>query len=85
MDGRCVGLVGIARDKEWGLYFSDYSEELKPYLKSITILRVIKASLDYCRQYRGPVLSIATDADACVLLHRLGFSHLYGAWYGWLK
>ncbi|KPL29029.1 MAG: hypothetical protein AMJ72_00280 [Acidithiobacillales bacterium SM1_46] len=85
MDGKVEGLVGVSRERDYGIYFSDHSEKLRPYLNSITVMRAIRASLDLVDQYRGPVMSIATDAEACRLLHRLGFTHLHGAWYGWLN
>ena len=84
MDGEVAGLIGVRRDKQWGIYFSDTKPELRPYLKSIKLLRVIKKSLQLVRDYRGPVFAIATDAEACRLLFRLGFTHLHGEWYGWL-
>ena len=85
MDGKVEGVIGVRRDKQWGLYFSDVSPKLRPHLKSITILRLIKDSLRIVDEYRGPVFAIATDAEACRLLFRLGFTHLHGEWYGWLN
>lgn len=85
MDGRCIGLVGVSREKDWGLFFSDVKPELQPYLKSVQIMRCVKQALRYVREYKGPVVSIAESAEGCRILNRLGFTHLYGAWYGWLK
>ena len=84
MDGEVVGVIGIVRDKDWGKYFSDTRPKLRPYLKSITIMRLVKQSLKLCDEYRGPVLAVAHNGESCRLLNRLGFTHLYGAWYGWL-
>jgi len=84
MDNKCVGLVGVSRGDKWGIYFSEFKEELRPHLRSLPIMRAIKDSLKYCDQYRGPVLSLAKDGEGCRILHRLGFTHLHGGWYGWL-
>ena len=84
MEGKCVGLIGVTRDESWGVYFSDFKDDLRPYLRSVAIMRAIKDSLKYCSQYRGPVLSLANDGEGCRLLNRLGFTHLHGGWYGWL-
>lgn len=84
MDGEVAGIVGVAREKDWGKFFSDFKPQLRPYLKSITIMRAIKDALQIVREYRGPVLAIAESPEGCRILHRLGFKHLYGAWYGWL-
>jgi hypothetical protein len=85
MDGEIVGVIGIIRERLWGKYFSEFSPALQPHLKSITIMRAIKESLKFCDNYRGPVLAVANDAESCRIMNRLGFTHLHGAWYGWLK
>ena len=84
LDGEAVGLIGVVRERDFGKYFSEIKPQLQPYLKSITVLRAIKESMEYVRAYRGPVMSTAEHAEGCRMLHRLGFTHLHGAWYGWL-
>ena len=84
MDGKVVGIIGITREFNYGKFFSDFAEELRPHLRSVTIMRAIKASLSYCEQYKGPVLALADNAESCRIMHRLGFTHLHGGWYGWL-
>jgi hypothetical protein len=84
MDGEVVGVIGVARHPEWGTYFSEFKPQLQEHLNSITVWRAIKDSMTYVKQYKGPVLSIADDAESCVVMHRLGFTHLHGAWHGWL-
>lgn len=85
MDGEVVGIIGIVREPQWGLFFSEFKPALQVQLKSITIMRAIKRALTFCDDYRGPVLAIAEDAESCRIMHRLGFTHLHGAWYGWLN
>ncbi len=85
MDGELVGVVGVAREHSYGKYFCDIKPELQPHLRSITIMRAIKASLGFCDQYRGPLVAVADDAESCRLLNRLGFTHIQGALYGWLN
>jgi len=85
MDGRVAGVIGVVREGSIGKFFADVSPELQPHLRSITILRAIKAGMDLVNQYRGPVLAIAETAESCRLLNRLGFTHLDGAYYQWLK
>ncbi len=84
MDGEIVGMIGIMREQAWGKFFSEFLPQLQPHLKSITIMRAIKEALKLCDNYRGPVLAIADDAESCRIMNRLGFTHLHGAWYGWL-
>ena len=84
MDGKVVGIIGITREFDYGKFFSEFTEELRPYLRSVTIMRAIKNSLAYCEQYKGPVLAVALDAEGCRIMHRLGFTHIQGGWYGWL-
>ena len=85
MDGRVVGIIGVAREYNIGKFFADFKPELEPYLKSLPIMRAIKQSLRFCDEYRGPVVAIAEHGEGCRVLHRLGFDHLEGAYYGWLR
>ena len=85
MDGEPVGVVGVIRERYFGKFFSDFKPELQPHLRSITIMRAINGALDYADRYRGPVIAVAKDAEGCRILFRLGFTHLQGALYGWLK
>ena len=85
MDGRIVGILGIVRAHGYGRYFCDLKPKLQPYLRSITIMRAIKQSMDLVHQYRGPLISVAEHAEGCRLLNRLGFTYLQGALYGWLR
>lgn len=84
LDGAVVGLVGVAREPDVGLFFAEIKPELQPHLGSITVWRAIKGAMDYVRAYPGPVLSTAAHAEGCLMLHRLGFKYLEGRWYGWL-
>lgn len=85
MDGEVVGVVGVVREGPIGKYFCDISPKLQPRLRSITILRAIKASMKLVEQYKGPVVAVAEHAEGCRILNRLGFIHLDGAYYQWLK
>lgn len=85
MDGKVVAICGVAKHPEWGLFFTDYKEECKPYLSSVTMWRGIKDAMRYVESYAGPLISQASHVEGCMWLNRLGFEHLHGAWYGWLK
>lgn len=85
MDGTVVGLVGVVRQPEWGVFFSEHKPQLRPYLSSVTVWRAIKDAMTIVQDYRGPVMSIAENAESCMQLNRLGFQHLYGAWWGWVS
>lgn len=85
MDGELVGVVGVVRDRNCGRYFCDFKPELQPHLRSITIMRAVKASLRFADEYRGPLVAVADDAESCRLLNRLGFTHIQGVLYGWLN
>jgi hypothetical protein len=85
IDSRVVGVIGVVREYGYGKYFCNFSDELKPHLRSMTIMRAIKESLKFCDEYQGPMVAVAEHGEGCRLLHRLGFEHLYGAYYAWLK
>jgi hypothetical protein len=80
-----VGVIGVVREHGIGKYFCDFSPALEPYLRSLTIMRAIKDSLRFVTEYKGPVGSIAEHAEGCRILNRLGFTHLEGTFYAWLK
>jgi hypothetical protein len=85
MDGKVVGCIGVVREGGVGKYFCDIGPDLEPYLRSMTIMRAIKQSMTFVHNYRGPVISLAEHAEGCRLLNRLGFTHLTGVYYGWLR
>lgn len=84
-DDKVVGVIGVTREPEYGVFFSDIAEGFEWTLTRMPALRAIKDSLRYVRMYKGPVLSVASHAEGCRVLHKLGFTHLHGAWYGWLR
>jgi hypothetical protein len=85
MDGRVVGVVGVVREGPIGKYFCDLGPELMPHLKTMVIMRAIKQSMEFVHEYQGPLVAIAEHAEGCRILNRLGFTHLQGALYGWLR
>jgi len=85
MDGRVVGFIGVVREGPVGKYFCDFRPELQPHLQSIQIMRAIKKSMEFVHKYQGPLVSVAEHAEGCRILNRLGFTHLEGALYGWLR
>jgi hypothetical protein len=84
LDGEVVAMVGVVRHPEWGVFFSDHKPQLRPYLSSVTVWRAVKDAMTFVHNYRGPVMAISDGVEGCINLKRLGFEHLYGAWWGWL-
>ena len=72
LDGKPAGFIGLKKEGWYMGYFSEYSEALEPYLKTIPVLRAVKASIDLVKKERLPVLA---KTDNTALLERLGFSH----------
>jgi hypothetical protein len=85
MDGKPAGMIGVVREGPVGKFFCDISPELQPHLRCISIYRGMRNSIEIVKQYRGPVVCVAEHAEGCRLLNRLGFTHLDGAYYAWLK
>lgn len=83
MDDEVVGVIGLAREDEYGRYFSDFKPVLHPYLRSITILRAIKRSMEFVRRYRGLVMAEAEHEEGQRILRRLGFEHVDGEFFVW--
>jgi len=85
VNGEVCGLVGVVREGDIGKFFADFNDKLQPYIDSITIMRIVRGSTDFATRYKGPVISIAEHAEGCRMLNRLGFTHLEGAYYAWLR
>lgn len=71
LDGEPVGVIGISREGNTGLYFSEYKPELNP--RCITAMRAVKASVELVRNYPLPVLAASKTEEGNRLLRRLGF------------
>ncbi len=84
-DGSITGFIGIVREGPIGKYFCDISPELEPHLRSMAVLRAIKWSIDLVKNYKGPVIAVAEHVEGCRILNRLGFTHLAGVYYAWLR
>jgi len=85
LDGKIVGVIGVVREPSAGKFFCDFSDELRPFLGCIKIWRAVKAANEFAKAYRGPIVAVAEHAEGCRNLHRLGWTHLQGELYGWLR
>lgn len=79
LDGKPVGLIGLARENGCSKIFSEYGPELKGRLKCMAILRAIKTVLEWAKESSLPVIAVAQpeEPDSPRVLKRLGFE-----WYG---
>lgn len=75
LDGELVGVVGIALTRPVACLFCWFSEELRPFLKSLTVLRLLKKVEAAVKASRVPVLAIRDrkEPKAPHILKRLGF------------
>jgi hypothetical protein len=71
LDGQPAAIIGMAMEGDRMRAFSDHRPELVPYLKSMTVLRAIKAAQRMFSQSVRPVIAIRGAANC--LLERLGF------------
>jgi hypothetical protein len=75
LDGVPAGVIGIARQGKTARLFSEFRPEVRPYLKSMTALRAIKAMSESVKQSRLPVYAMVQEdePDSPRILERLGF------------
>lgn len=71
LDDEPVGIAGIARERERAIAFSEYKPVLEPYLKTMPVLRAVKAAQKIIRSTTLPVLVFNSSNPA--LMERLGF------------
>lgn len=77
----CVALIGLAKKRGHLVAFSEFKPELAPHLKSISVLRAIKAAQRMFADAVLPVFTICQGSSA--LLSRMGFVPYENEVYQW--
>lgn len=75
LDGELVGVVGLALTRPRACLFCWFDETLRPHLKSVAVLRLLKKVEATMRKRGLPVFAIcqADEPKAPSILSRLGF------------
>lgn len=78
IDGEVQGIIGLALTRPYACIFSAVNEPLRPLLKSMAILKLIKKVESLFKTRGLPVMAIAEPdlMTAPVILERLGFEYL---------
>lgn len=76
-----VGIIGMVLDKHVMRAFSEYVPEFEPHLRSMAVLRAIKAAQQMFSATTWPV--IAMRGSDCEILKRVGFELVEGDVYRW--
>lgn len=71
LDDEPAGMAGITRERDRAIAFSEYKPALEPYLKTMPVLRAVKAAQKIIRSTTLPVLVF--DSTNPALMERLGF------------
>lgn len=79
---RPVAIIGMFIDGQRMRAFSEYVPEFAPYLRSITVLRAIKAAQKMFKESRCQV--IAVKGSDTMILERVGFVPVTDEVYTWL-
>lgn len=89
LNGEVQGIIGVALLRPLACMFSTVREPLKPFLRHLTILRLIKRAQAAVQASRVPVIALAEPGlvTAPRILERIGFEHVGtfddGEIYGW--
>ena len=77
LDGEVQGIIGIALVRPMPCIFSVFKEALRPFLRSLPIMRLVKKLQAIVEASKGPVLAIAEpkEVTAPSLLMKLGFRY----------
>jgi len=75
LDGEAAGVIGLALTRPRACLFCGFDEKLRPHLKSLTVLRLLKKADALIRERGRPVYAIrqADEPKAAAILTRLGF------------
>lgn len=76
MDGHPAGIIGIALKRDDPSIFCTFDERLRPHLRCLTVLRLLKWLDRELSRRRGPVFAVRErgEREAVRILKRLGFS-----------
>lgn len=83
LDGRTVGVFGLAWHGKTIMAFSEFKEEMKPYLRTMPVFRSMIKMKKLLEQCRIPVFAMADEIYGPELLTKMGFKHLYEDYYVW--
>lgn len=78
LDGEKAGVIGLALTRPQACLFCAFDEALRPYLKSLTVMRLVKRVKTLIEERGKPVMALREpDEDkAPALLARLGFKYI---------
>ncbi len=78
IDGIVEGLIGLVMSRPIACLVSVFNEPLRPFLRSLSVLRAIRRARDLCASYRGRIIAVQErdEPESPVILARLGFSPL---------
>ena len=81
LDGEPAGIIGLSLARPTPTLFSVVEPELKPFLRSITVLKLIKQAQAAVTESRLPVFALVDPkegyaATAPAMLTRLGFEQV---------
>ena len=76
-----AGIIGVGLSRPVATLFSAFEDSLKPHLKSMAVLRLIKRAQAICRESRLPVFALVDPEEgfadtAPIMLARLGFEQV---------
>lgn len=75
LDGELVGVIGLALTRPRACLFCWFDEKLRPHLRSVAVMRLVKKVEQAMRERNLPVHAIrqADESKAGEILSRLGF------------
>lgn len=85
LDGEPAAIIGLARWATFAQFFSEYREEYRAHLKSMTTLRALKLAMRMVEETPLPVYAAAeeNEPDSGRVLTRLGFVPVSENVYQW--
>lgn len=81
MDDAPVAIIGLAQHRDRYQAFSEYKPALEPHLRSMAVLRAIKAAQSMIASAVMPVVAFCKDKPD--LIERLGFIKVRNGAYLW--
>ena len=83
MDDEPAGIAGLVREQGMLKYFTEYKDELEPYIGTVSVLRPALKVMRWVRNAKIPVFSISSSDTGRKAVEKLGFQNIQQEFYLW--
>ncbi|MGE4077403.1 MAG: hypothetical protein AB7F22_17745 [Reyranella sp.] len=84
LDGQPAGVIGVAISRGYATLFSDISPALEPHLRSMPVMRAVRAAITMAKRTGLTLMAFAEQCGGEAILQREGFeADSEPGWWRW--